>query len=106
LWIDLIHRTVAREKALVAVFQREIPYTNQLAPMRELGGRLLDFSHQLRTRAGAFVRSDFSDARLHLLINLVSSTILQCVLDPPSDVSRRALLEELTLRVGEWIRPD
>jgi AcrR family transcriptional regulator len=105
LWIDLIHRTVAREKALVAVFQREIPYTNQLAPMRALGGRLLDFSQQLRTRAGAFVRSDFSDARLHLLINLVSSTILQCVLDPPSDVSRRALLDELTLRVEEWIRP-
>jgi AcrR family transcriptional regulator len=104
LWIELIYKTVAREKALVAVFQREIPYTNQLAPIRAIGPRLLAFSQGLRTRAGEFVRSDFSDARMHLLINLVSSTILQCVLDPPSDVSRRALLDELTLRVEEWIR--
>lgn len=103
-WIELIHDTVAREKALVAVFQREIPYTNRLAPIRAIGPQLLAFSQGLRTRAGAFVRSDFSDARMHLLINLVSSTILQCVLDPPSDVSRRALLDELTLRVEEWIR--
>jgi hypothetical protein len=54
---------------------------------------------------GRRVRSDFSEARMHLLINLVSSTILQCLLDPSSDVSRRALLAELTLRVEEWIRP-
>jgi len=105
LWIELIYRTVAREKALVAVFQREVPYTNRLTPIRAIGSQLLAFSQGLRTRAGAFVRSDFSDARMHLLINLVSSTILQCVLDPPSDVSRRALLAELTLRVEEWIRP-
>ena len=105
LWIDLIYRTVTREKELVSVFQRQVPYTNQLEPVRALGGRLLEFSQQLRTRAGPFVRSDFSDARMHLLINLVSSTIFQCVLEPPPDVSRRALLDELTLRVEEWIRP-
>lgn len=105
LWIDLIYRTVAREKELVAVFQREVPYTNQLEPVQAIGDRLLEFSQGLRTRVGNFVRSDLSDAHLHLLINLVSSTILQCVLDPPSDISRRALLEELTLRVEEWIRP-
>ena len=53
---------------------------------------------------GSFVRADFSDASLHLLINLVSSTIMQCVLDPPRDVSRRALLDELIVRVEAWIR--
>ncbi len=30
-----------------------------------------------------------------LLVNLVSSTILQLVLEPPGDVSRWALLDEL-----------
>ena len=104
LWIDLIYRTVFREKQLVAVFQSEVPYTNQLEPVRAIGERLLEFSQGLRTRVGSFVRSDFSDARLHLLINLVSSTILQCVLNPPADVSRRALLDELTRSVEEWIR--
>jgi hypothetical protein len=58
----------------------------------------------VRAGAGSFVRSDFSDASLHLLINLVSSTIMQCLLDPPRDVSRRALLDELIVRVEAWIR--
>ena len=96
---------MAREKALVSVFQHQVPYTNQLEPVRAIGDRLLEFSQQLRTRVGPFVRSDLSDARLHLLNNLVSSTILQCVLSPPADVSRRALLDELTLCVEAWIRP-
>jgi AcrR family transcriptional regulator len=104
LWIGLIHQTVARERDLVSVFLYQVPYTNQLAPIREIGARLLEFSQRVRRRAGGFVRRDFSDASLHLLINLVSSTIMQCVLDPPDDVSRRALLAELIRRVEDWIR--
>ncbi len=104
LWLALVHDTVAREKALVAVFQREIPYTNQLDAVRAIGAQLLDLSKQVRRRAGGFVRADFSDATLHLVINLVTSTILQSILDPPKDITRRALLEELTQRVEEWIR--
>jgi AcrR family transcriptional regulator len=104
LWIALIHQTVARERELVSVFLYQVPYTNQLAPIRAIGARLLEFSQQVRRRAGGFVRRDFSDASLHLLINLVSSTIMQCVLDPPQDVSRRALLAELSRRVEDWIR--
>lgn len=103
-WIELIHATVAREKQLVSVFLHEIPYTNQLAPIQALGPRLLQFSQQVRAGAGSFVRADFSDASLHLLINLVTSTIMQCVQDPPRDVSRRALLDELIRRVEAWIR--
>ena len=103
-WIEWIHETVSREKALVAVFLYQVPYTDQLESVKTIGPRLLDFSQQVRGRAGGFVRPDFSDASLHLLINLVTSTIMQSVLDPPQDVSRRALLDELVRRVEEWIR--
>ena len=104
LWIELIHDTVAREKGLVSVFQYQVPYTNQLEPIQAIGARLLSFSQQVRWRAGGFVRSDFSDVSLHLLINLVTSTVLQSVLDPPENVTPRQLVDELIRRVEEWIR--
>jgi AcrR family transcriptional regulator len=104
LWIELIHDTIAREKKLVAVFLYQVPFTNRLDSIQAIGARLLEFSRQVRDHAGGFVRPDFSDATLHLLINLVSSTILQLVLDPPRDVTRRALLDELIRRSEEWIR--
>jgi AcrR family transcriptional regulator len=103
-WIELIHETVAREKGLVAVFLYQIPYTNQLAPIQAIGARLVEFSNEVRGRAGPFVHRDFSDASLHLLINLVTSTIMQLILDPPVDVAKRELLDELIRRVEAWIR--
>jgi AcrR family transcriptional regulator len=103
-WIELIHATVAREKALVAVFLHQIPFTNQLESIQRIGPRLLELSQQLRRGARGLVRRELSDASLHLLINLVTSTIMQAVLDPPEDVTRRALLDELVRRVDEWIR--
>lgn len=104
LWIEIIYETVAREKDLVAVFTKEVPYTNDLPPIRDVGLRLLQFSQAARERAAGFVRRDFSKASLYLLINLVASTILQVIGDPPKDVSRRALLDELARRVEDWIR--
>ena len=104
LWIELIYETVEREKALIAVFQNQVPYTNQLDPIREIGSRLLEFSQELRAQAHGFVRPDFSAAALHLLINLVTSTIMQLVHNPPKDVPRRELLDELIRRVEDWIR--
>lgn len=103
-WIELVHDTVAREKALVGVFLYQVPYTSQLEVIQGLGPRLVAFSRELRGRAGPFVRGDLSDASLHLLVNLVSSTILQAVFDPPQDVSRRALIEALAERADAWIR--
>lgn len=103
-WIERIHDTVAREKQLVAVFLYQVPYTNQLDPIRTLGQRVLELSQAIRRHAGGFVREDFDDAQLHLLVNLVTSTILQLVFDPPEDVSRRALLDQLVVRAEEWIR--
>jgi AcrR family transcriptional regulator len=104
LWIELIHDTVARERELVAVFLYQVPYTNRLEPIRDIGERLLEFSREVRSHAGDLVRADFSDATLHLLVNLVTSTIMELVLDPPRDVTRRELLDELILRVEEWLR--
>jgi AcrR family transcriptional regulator len=103
-WIELIHDTVAREKALIAVFLGQVPYTNQLDPIRDLGARLVAFSLDIRRHAGGLVRDDLTGASLHLLINLVTSTILQIVNDPPRDVSQRELLEELVRRVEIWTR--
>jgi hypothetical protein len=48
--------------------------------------------------------SDLGDASLHLVINLVTSTVLQLVLDPPRDVTRRELQDELVRRVEASIR--
>jgi AcrR family transcriptional regulator len=103
-WIEIIFDTIASERGLVAVFTNEIPFTNELDPVRTVGQRLLRFSHGFRAQAGSFVRDDFSPAAMHLLINLVSSTILQLVQNPPKDVTHRALLDELAKRVEEWIR--
>jgi AcrR family transcriptional regulator len=103
-WIVWIHETGAREKALVAVFRDQVPYTDQLEPVQATSAKLVQFSQQVRWRAGGFVRRELSDASLQLLINLVTSTILQIVLDRPEGVTRRELLEELIRRVEEWIR--
>ncbi len=105
-WIQWIHDTMAREKALVAVFVYQVPYTDELEPVKAVGERLLDLSRRVRDHAGGFVRPDFSDATLHLVVNLVTSTILQLLLDPPGDVTRREMLDELSLRLDGWIRDD
>lgn len=104
LWIELVYATVAREKQLVAVFLYQIPYTNRLEPIRAISATLVDFSQKVRRHSGGLVRSDLSDATLHLVINLVTSTIMQLLLDPPADVSERELLDELIVRVEAWMR--
>lgn len=103
-WIELIHDTVTREKKLVAVFLYQVPYTNEIESIQNVGTRLVEFSQQIRDHGAGFVRRDFSDATLHLLVNLVTSTIMQLVFDPPRGISRRALLDELIVRAEEWIR--
>jgi AcrR family transcriptional regulator len=102
LWIELIYDTVAAERELVSVFMYQVPYTNQLEPIRAIGARLLELSHEVRHRAGGMVR-EMSEPSLHLLINLVTSTILQAVFEPPEGVSPRELVDELTRRVERWI---
>lgn len=103
-WIELIQDTVARERELVAVFLYQVPYTQRLPAMRALRERLVAFSRQVRRDAGGFVHPDFTEATLHLTVNLVSTTIMQLVEDPPRDVPPWVLLDELIERVEAWIR--
>ena len=104
LWIDLIYDTVAREKRLVAVFTYQVPYTNELDPMRRMSSQLLAFSERIRRSAGRRVRGDITPATMHLVVNLVSTTILQLVLDPPDTPTVREILDELGRRLETWIR--
>ena len=105
-WIEWIHDTIARERKLAAVFLYQVPFTQEIESVETIGAELLAFSQRVRGHAGGFLRADFSDATLHLVINLVTSTIMQLVFDPPRDVSRRAMLDELARRLDEWMRDD
>ena len=42
-------------------------------------------------------------ASLYLMINLVSTTILQLVLDPPAEVEPDRLLAALSTRITRWL---
>jgi hypothetical protein len=106
LWVELIHETVAREKGLVKVFLREVPYTQELPPIRDVGNRLVELSNNLQQATGRVGEARIQGASLHLLINLVSSTILQILLEPPEDATTREMLDELIVRVDAWINPD
>jgi AcrR family transcriptional regulator len=103
-WLELIHETVERERALFAVFTYQVPYTNRIDAIQAVSSRLLDFSQEVRRRAGGLVRQEISPATMRLIVNLTSSTIMQLVLDPPADVTKEELLGELALRIAAWIR--
>lgn len=105
LWVELIHATVAREKGLVKVFLREVPYTQELPPIRDVGRKLVELSNNLQQEIGRVGDARIQGASLYLLINLVSSTILQIVLEPPEDTTTREMLDELIVRVDAWINP-
>jgi AcrR family transcriptional regulator len=103
-WIGIVHETVARERALFAVFTYQVPYTNRLDAVQAVSSRLLEFSQEARRRAGGLVRREVSPATMRLIVNLVTSTLMQLVLDPPDDVTEPELLDELALRIAAWIR--
>jgi AcrR family transcriptional regulator len=102
-WIEWIHDTLAREKKLIAVFLYQVPFTEELVSIRNVRDELLTFSRRVRLHSGGRIRADVGDTTLHLVVNLVTSTILQLLFDPPPDVSRRAMLDELARRLDEWI---
>jgi AcrR family transcriptional regulator len=102
-WIEWIHDTLAREKKLIAVFLYQVPFTEELESIRNVREELLTFSRRVRLHSGGRIRADVGDTTLHLVVNLVTSTILQLLFDPPPDVSRRAMLDELARRLDEWI---
>lgn len=103
-WLRAVLETVGRERELIAVLLYQVPYVQQLEPLRALREELLAFSRRLRDEAGGFVAPGFNEATLHLTINLVTSTVMQLLQEPPRDVEPEALFEELVVRVEEWIR--
>lgn len=102
-WIELIHDTVERERDLIAVFIYQVPYTSQLEPIQAISARLLELSRQVHGHAGDVFRPNLSEVTLQLVINLVNSTIMQLVMNPPRHYPKQELLDELILRVEEWI---
>lgn len=102
-WMQAIHDTLHKEKKLVAVFVYQVPYTNQLPVIRGLRPLLMQFSRAARHDAGARIPVPPSQVSLLLINNLVSSTLLQLLLDPPDDVTREEILDTLSLRVESWL---
>ena len=97
-WMTRVYEIVAAEGPLVAVLLDQVPYTRQLDILRDLPQRLLEFSERGRQAAGVELAQ--STAALTLINNLVSTTILQVVLDPPSDHAKKAeLIAMLTAHV-------
>jgi AcrR family transcriptional regulator len=105
-WIALIHDTLLRERRLVAVFVEEVPYLRHLPAIRGITPRLLALSRAIRSRAGGRLAIEHETASLYLMINLVSTTILQLVLDPPPEVEPDDLLVALAARITAWVLPD
>jgi AcrR family transcriptional regulator len=104
LWIEKIHDVIARERDLIGVFVYQVPYTNRLDAIRAVSGRLMTFSQQIHRHAGGRVRREISPASLQLVVNLVTSTILQLVVEPLDETAHRELLDELVVRVEAWVR--
>lgn len=101
LWIERIYETLWRERALVSVFVHQVPYTHRLPAVRNITDILVRFSEQARARAG--VNLARPRAELYLLVNLVSTTILQLILEPPEDVSVAEMRRALAERVDQWL---
>lgn len=99
-WIAQIYAILERERRLVGAFVWEVPFAHQLPAVREIAPRLHALSRGLGRRAGLAIAEDA--AALHLMINLVSSTVLQLVLDPPTDVSREVMIAALAAHIAGW----
>jgi AcrR family transcriptional regulator len=102
-WIEVIYQTLLHEKRLVGVFVHQVPYTNKLESIRSIAPMLMQLSVSARESAGARVKLEHERASLYLMINLVSTTIVQLVLDPPGDVSVDEMLTALAKRIDAWL---
>jgi AcrR family transcriptional regulator len=100
-WIARVHEVMESERELIAVLVQEVPYTQQLPSLRDLPTTLLEFSERARLAAG--IAMPRPAASLLLINNLVSSTILQVVLGPPSAVSKDEMIGTLSSHVSELI---
>jgi len=97
-WMERVYEIVEAERALVAVLLDQVPYTRQLDSLRDLPQALLAFSERARQAAGLELAQPA--AALTLINNLVATTILQVVLEPPASAEAKAeLIAMLTTHV-------
>lgn len=102
-WIERIYAIIERERALVAVLLEQVPYTRQLDALRELPDKLLAFSERGRKAAGVELAQ--ATPALMLINNLVSTTIMQIVLDPPVGTQKAELISMLSVHVRNLLAP-
>lgn len=97
-WIGRIYDIIDEERALIAVLVQQVPYTRQLDVMKNLPETLLEFSERGRIAAGIEMAKP-AEALL-LVNNLVSTTILQILLEPPENVSKDDVIRMLIAHVS------
>lgn len=103
IWIYAIYDVITSEKKIVAVFLYEIPYTNQLKVIRNVFPVLLTFSTNMSNELSRNIKLPNKQADMRLMINLVTTTILQLVLHPPKDISTETMLNALAARLDQWV---
>lgn len=103
-WMARIYAIIEAERALIGVLLEQVPYTRQLDVIRELPNRLLAFSEHGRQAAGIALPQP--TAALMLINNLVSTTVLQVVLDPPAGSTKAELIAMLTSHVKGLLGPS
>ncbi len=100
-WIARIYETVEAERGVIRVLLAEVPYTRQLDVLKSLPQQLLEFSERGRVAAGIELSQPM--AALFLVNNLVSTTIIQILLEPPDDVAKEDVMRMLAAHVAELI---
>jgi AcrR family transcriptional regulator len=96
-WIARIYEIIEAERGLIAVLLEQVPYTRQLDVIRTLPDNLLAFSERGRQTAGIALPQP--TAALMLINNLVSTTVLQVVLAPPSGATQKEIIAMLSAQV-------
>lgn len=98
-----MYQTLHAERALVIVFTQQVPYRHLLDTSLNLPAKLLEFSERARLAAGIELQQP--RASLLLINNMVSSTLLQLVIDPPLGLSNDDILQSLTTQVRSLLTP-
>lgn len=101
LWLEAVCDTLIPERALIAVFMREVPFAYQLDVSRTMAPRLLAFSQRACVAAG--IELTRPAETLLMINNLVVTTLLQVVLETPDGVNPHTLLRQLADRVDAML---
>lgn len=102
-WLEQIYHCLLEEQALLRVISYEVPYSEQVLNPHELSNRLMQFSELLEYGAQDVLPQKQSKASMYLIINLVVSSLTQLVINPPEGIEANEVIEELSLRLNQWV---